>query len=730
MKKIIVFIVALFLTLSKASASARFYIGEKVLPNFFVERIKGENRHNGLLFKLLREDGEFVYCIDPFETRVSNALYTEYNYNNSRFDISDENLDMINKIAYFGYGYNNHTDIKWYGITQFLIWQKLNLNDVFLTDYQYGNRIEPYNEEINEIYNLIDEYNKLPSFANSTITYTKNSTYEITDLNGVLDSYYIYETDLDVSIDNNTLILDTKEDGIYTIKFVKRSPIERDFKLYWAADTQSFIYPGKFNDITFNLTIKVITGKVILNKIGIENSIDSRLDGAMYGVYKDNLLINSITTDEKGVGYIDNLSVGKYTIKEIVPSLGYYLDENEYDIEITEKNREAYIESFEPLIYKKLTINKYYGESDNYIKEDGAVFNIYDSKSNLYKTVETKNGVINITLPYGNYRVIQISGKEGYKVINPFNVTIETDDISYDLYDELIKGDIVLNKYNINIDDCVKEDGAIFEIYKGDVLYKTVETNNGLIDIVLPYGKYLIKQIHGIEGYKFVDDFEVFIGEEKEYKYDLYDELIYGNLILNKYYGDNIKEDGAIFSINDIEYKTVNGLIDITLPYGNYSIKQIKGIEGYKFVDDFEVFINEEKEYKYDLYDELIYGNLILKKYYGEPDNYNREDGAIFKVSNETIAYEGETLDGMLSMSLPYGNYRVTQLKGIEGYDYVEDFDVDITESLSDYDLYDELIVDVPNTGVYTHHNYNYIYLILSGLFLIIYALKKTIRHE
>ena len=95
MKKIIVFIIALFLTLSKVSASAKFRIGEKVLPNFYVERIKGNDKHNGLLYKLLREDGEFVYCVDPFETRVRDVLYTEYNYNNS------------SKSTYYKSWYNN-----------------------------------------------------------------------------------------------------------------------------------------------------------------------------------------------------------------------------------------------------------------------------------------------------------------------------------------------------------------------------------------------------------------------------------------------------------------------------------------------------------------------------------------------------------------------------------------------------------------------------------------------
>ena len=29
----------------------------------------------------------------------------------------------ISMIAHFGYGYKNHTDVKWYAITQFMIWQ-------------------------------------------------------------------------------------------------------------------------------------------------------------------------------------------------------------------------------------------------------------------------------------------------------------------------------------------------------------------------------------------------------------------------------------------------------------------------------------------------------------------------------------------------------------------------------------------------------------------------------
>ena len=737
MKKIILLLFTLFIVINKVNA-VTFHLGEKVEPLFYVQRSDLNRTHNGLIFKLLRSDNEFVYCIEPFENRVSNIEYTEYNYNNSIFNLSDEQLDRLNMIGYFGYGYKDHTDIKWYGITQFLIWSNLNLKDIFLTDTSYGNKIEPYNSEINEIYSLIDEYKKLPSFANNTIYYTKNNTYELIDSNKVLDSFDIISSDLNIKKESNKLIINTEEDGIYNISFIKRSPIERSYKLYYANDTQNFIYPGKFNDIKFDLTIKVVTGKINLNKIGYTSSIDSSLGGAIYGLYQNNLQVGSITTDNNGKGYIDNLPIGRYVLKEIVPSKGYMLDVNKFDIDITESRRDIYIESYERLIYDRLIINKYYGDTE-YTKEDGAVFNIYDSKYNLYETVETKNGQIDIVLPYGRYKVEQIKGIEGYKMTEPFDIKIDEATLNrYNLYDELIKGDLVLNKYNMDDNSCEKEDGAIFEIYKDNTLYKTVETKDGLIDIKLPYGKYIVKQISGVEGYKFVDAFEVFIDKEDSFIYNLYNELIYGNLILNKYYGEPDKfdkEDGAVFEVykdNTLynTYQTIDGVIDIKLPYGDYMVKQIKGKEGYKFTNNIEVNITEENIYEYNLYDELIYGNLILNKYYGESDKYEKEDGAVFKVSNDTISYEGITDSGILSMKLPYGEYKVEQLNGISGYSYVDDFNINIKESNSyDYNLYDEIIVNVPNTGIKRTINYIFLVYIFIGLSLIIYSLKKATHY-
>ena len=70
----------------------------------------------------------------------------------------------MNLIAHYGYGYPNHTDLKWYGVTQYLIWNELGLDDLYFTDSYYGNRITAYTNEIDEMNSLINNhYNKVYS---------------------------------------------------------------------------------------------------------------------------------------------------------------------------------------------------------------------------------------------------------------------------------------------------------------------------------------------------------------------------------------------------------------------------------------------------------------------------------------------------------------------------------------------------------------------------------------
>ena len=147
MKKIIfIFIMFFIFLLSTKAGDYKFYIGERI-PNMHIESVMGDKVHNGVPFILRRSDSNYVYCINPFDRINTSEYYNEYSYNNSLFNLTEEQIDYMNLIAYYGYEYENHTDLKWYGITQFLIWKSLDLDDIYFTETSSGGKITAYIEE-------------------------------------------------------------------------------------------------------------------------------------------------------------------------------------------------------------------------------------------------------------------------------------------------------------------------------------------------------------------------------------------------------------------------------------------------------------------------------------------------------------------------------------------------------------------------------------------------------
>ena len=142
MKKILFFIILLFISISKVSAYdllETFYYDTK-LPNMYVTKIKDGKLKNTATFLLHKSNSDYVYCIDTFTSEISGT-YEGYIGYNPVFGLSKEQINRMNLLSYYGYGYNNHTDLKWYGITQYLIWDTLNLDDIYYTDKYYGDKI-------------------------------------------------------------------------------------------------------------------------------------------------------------------------------------------------------------------------------------------------------------------------------------------------------------------------------------------------------------------------------------------------------------------------------------------------------------------------------------------------------------------------------------------------------------------------------------------------------------
>ena len=440
MKKIIFIFLTLFIFISSSQALSKFSLHEKV-PDMYIESVKDGKVHNGIPFIIKNEDGKIVYCLNHQEKINTTDYYNEYKYNDNLFNLTDEQIDKINLISYYGYQYENHTDIKWYGITQYLIWKTLNYDDIYFTDAN-GNKINAYQEEIKEIEDLVEKYYTLPSFKNNKVEFSINSTNEFYDYNGVLSNYEIYSSNLDVSIHKNfqKAYVTTNKEGNYKIYFTRKSPIDNNYILYFLEDSQSLIYPGKIKDINFEIDVKVTKGSVTINKLDSENKSREfgTLEGATYGIYNGNELITTAKTDSNGKIYLENLRWGiNYTIKELTPSKGYKLDGKEYNISLIRNKKDGILNIYSEIIKGNLIINKYYTKNGINELEDKAIFEIYDINNNLIDVCETKSGKIEKKLEYGEYYIIQKSGKPGYKYVDKFYANINEDkDYVYDLYSE------------------------------------------------------------------------------------------------------------------------------------------------------------------------------------------------------------------------------------------------------------------------------------------------------
>lgn len=370
---------------------------------------------------------EFAYCIEPF--RFFNESSSYYSTTTPR-DLTSSQIDRISKIAHFGYGYNNHNDSKWYAITQLMIWQEANIGkgDFYFTDSLNGNRIEPFNNEINEINNLINNHSVLPSFSNKTYTIVEGNNLVLEDTNNVLNKF---KTD-NIKKDNNKIELNNLKEGTYIYNLAKEDKIYNKPVIFYQSDTsQNILETGDINNINTSFKVRVIKTNLSIKKIDKDTKTtipqgEASLDGAIYTLYdKDNNKVKDLEIINNSSS-IDNIPFGKYYLKETTPGTGYLLDPNTYEINITEDNSKISLVLENKVIDKKIIIEKKYGEENILKSEKNINFEIYDSNNKIIKTITTDSlGIAKITLPFGKYKIIQINSTEGYQKVDPIEINVD-----------------------------------------------------------------------------------------------------------------------------------------------------------------------------------------------------------------------------------------------------------------------------------------------------------------
>ena len=434
-----------FFVFGKINVNAEKYSGQAIWPSEWISDIyikkvmpNGYTKWQQGQFIRRSEDNKFVYCIQPYTDIDNNNVY-----NVARSDwwiaanMTEEQWRRISLVAYYGYGYEGHTDNKWYAVTQTMIWRISNPeSDIYFTDTLNGNRTNKYDSWVNEINALVDKHSIIPNIQIENNTVNLGTSITLSDSNNVLSSYSVSSSNnLAVSKNGNNLTITPNAVGEGTITFKKSTSKYDSYPvLYYVDGSQNVFRVGNYDPISVSLKVKIIGGKLTLHKVDrdsgdLPSSSEASLYSATYGIYDEaDNLITTITTDEEGNVTSDYLPyLGIYNLKEISPSKGYELDNKTYTFEIKEDDLYPEMTVYEQIIRRPIKLHKYYAKADTgkLTPENNVKFEFYNNKNELVFSDNTdKDGYIELTLPYGTYTGKQITGESGYTKVDDFTITI------------------------------------------------------------------------------------------------------------------------------------------------------------------------------------------------------------------------------------------------------------------------------------------------------------------
>ena len=406
----------------------------------YILKVKGSTRKYQQMTVITRNsDGSFVYCIEPGTPVSDGAVYPGQDFDQSYVgQMTQEQWRRITLLAYYGYGYGNHTDIHWYTVTQYLIWQTVPHGyDIYFTDSLNGNRITKYTNEINELNRLVEEHNISPNITNDTIDMVIGDTVELTDSNNVLNKFEVVDTDnVSASISGNTLSITANDVGDGSVTISKRDKnYSHPAIIYYHPTSQDLMMRGAYDPIDVNLKIEIVGGKVSVKKVDMDTGLgiaqgDATLDGAVYGIYDlEGNRVGEVIS--KGGEYVtsDYLpSLGTFFLKEEKSSTGYELNETKYFFNITKDDLYPEVDVTEKVIERDLKIFKVYASDETgfLTGEPNVTFDIYlKSTGEKVTSITTdENGYATATLPYGTYTVRQATTTEDHEMVEDFEIVV------------------------------------------------------------------------------------------------------------------------------------------------------------------------------------------------------------------------------------------------------------------------------------------------------------------
>ena len=588
----------------------------------------------------------------------------------------------------------------------------------------------------NAIASAVQQHTKMPSFLSRTAGKAQTvelswdgSRYcaELTDNNGVIGNFNYSVPGMNCVVSGNKLIITSNSaptDKV-TLTAEKKSSQRRGL-IIWSDGAYQ---PGGGNQdtVTFGqqvddpvkgyISLKVSYGSAKIVKV----SEDGKVDGITFRI-QGNGIDKTVKTVNGGVIQVDNLRPGEYTVTEA-----------EYDKYIPQEVRRVTVVSGQ---VTTVTFSNTLRRGDLTVKktaEDGLTggmkFRLYGTslsgiEVNEY-AVTDKNGVATFkdVLIGTGYTLEEVDTPTRYVVPEKQTAAIEWNKVTNKSFDNVLK------KFNVTVTKSDSEKGlpqgdaslagAVYGIYKGNQLIDTYTTDaNGSFTTkyYICGDDWTIREISPSEGY-LINTESLHIGAEAklytvEYNIanplDSYEDIIKGKIAIIKHCDDGstkieTPEVGADFEVylksagsyenaketeRDILVCDEHGFAETKdLPYGEYTVRQIKGWDGKELLAPFNVFIKENGEIYRFLINNAPYEALIeIVKKDAETGKVIPAAGIGFKVRNTDtgeyivqhinyptpvdidIYYTDVSGKLMMPEKLPYGNYEIIEQCTAYGY--------------------------------------------------------------
>lgn len=559
----------------------------------------------------------------------------------------------------------------------------------------------------------------------------KNGKYTVTltDSNNMLGDYYVSVSGgVSASVSGNTLTLTSTKpiNDAVTVKLNRRvfsTNMNTGF-LIWSVPGKESVnqdmvsgVPADNDPVPSYLKVRTATGSAKIVKV----SEDGKVDGITFRI-QGNGIDKTVKTANGGVIQADNLKPGVYTVTE-----------TEYDKYIPQEVRRVTVVSGQ---VSTVNFSNKLRRGDLTVKKtakdgltEGMKFRLYGTSLSGIEVnefaVTDENGVAEFkdVLIGAGYVLEEIDTPLRYVVPDKQTAAIEWNKVTEKSFDNDLK------KFNVTVTKSDRRTGlpqgdaslagAKYGIYKGNQLIDSYTTDaNGQFTTkyYICGDDWSLKEISPSEGYLLNTESQHIGAEAKLYTVeyniakplDSYEDIIKGKIAIIKHCDDGTTkietpEVGAEFEVylkaagsyenaeeteRDILVCDEHGFAETKdLPYGEYTVRQIKGWDGKELLAPFTVFVSEDGQVYRFLINNAPYEALIeIVKKDAETGKVIPAAGIGFRVRNTDTGeyivqhinyptpvdidtyYTDVTGKLMMPEKLPYGNYEIIEQCTAYGY--------------------------------------------------------------